>query len=290
MSLSFKRGIIVGVILFVFLGLGFFTYYLKFNKESPTVTIEPEITYPLKTIIGQSVEGRNLEAYTFGKGGTLVTFVGGIHGGYEWNSIMLAYQMIDYLTENLEIIPDNITVTIIPNVNPDGLYKVTGKDGRFLLSDLKVDLPIGTGRFNANNVDLNRNFDCKWQATSTWRGNIVGAGSAAFSEPEAKAIQNFVLTNKPKAMIFWHSQSNAVYASACENGILPVTRDIMNTYSKASAYPAIDTFDSYVITGAVEDWLASINIPAITVELKTHKTIEWEQNLAGFKAILDYFR
>lgn len=290
MNLSFKRRVIVGLILVVIFGLGVFTYYYPFTKESLIVTIEPEVTYPLKTIIGQSVQGRNIESYSYGNGDSLVTFVGGIHGGYEWNSIMLAYQMIDYLTENQNIIPENITVTIIPNANPDGLYKVTGKDGRFLLSDIKADLPTGTGRFNANNVDLNRNFACNWQATSTWRGNIVSAGSSVFSEPEVKSIQNFVLTNKPKAMIFWHSQSNAVYASACNNGILPVTRDIMNTYSKASAYPAIDTFDSYAITGAVEDWLASINIPAITVELKTHETIEWEQNLAGFKAILEYFR
>jgi hypothetical protein len=290
MNLSFKRKVIVGLILLVLLGLGVFTYYFQFNKESLVVIIEPEVTYPLKTIIGQSVQGRNIEAYTYGKGEIKIAFVGGIHGGYEWNSIMLAYQMIDYLTENINIIPDNLTVTIIPNTNPDGLYKVTGKDGRFLLSDIKADLPTGTGRFNANNVDLNRNFACNWQATSTWRGNIVGAGSSAFSEPEAKTIQNFVLANKPKAMIFWHSQSNSVYASACNNGILPVTRDIMNTYSKASGYPAVDTFDSYTITGAVEDWLASIHIPAITVELKTHETIEWEQNMAGFKAILEYFR
>jgi predicted deacylase len=290
MNLSFKRKVIVGLILLVLLGLGVFTYYFPFSKESPIITIEPEVAYPLKTIIGQSVQGRNIEAYSYGKGEDLVTFVGGIHGGYEWNSIMLAYQMIDYLTENQNIIPKNITVTIIPNANPDGLYKVTGKDGRFLLSDIKKDLPTGAGRFNANNVDLNRNFACNWQATSTWRSNIVSAGSSVFSEPEAKAIQNFVLTNKPKAMIFWHSQSNTIYASACNNGILPITRDIMNIYSKASGYPTSDTFDSYVITGAVEDWLASINIPAITVELKTHETVEWEQNLAGFKAILEYFR
>ena len=32
----------------------------------------------------------------------------------------------------------------------------------------------GKGRFNANNVDLNRNFDCSWQATSSWRGQNRG--------------------------------------------------------------------------------------------------------------------
>ena len=33
-----------------------------------------------------------------------------------------------------------------------------------------------------------------------------------------------------------------------------------------------------------------IGIPAITVELKTHDDIEWTRNLAGIKALFDYFK
>jgi hypothetical protein len=157
------------------------------------------------------------------------------------------------------------------------------------------DIPTSTKqsqekyRFNSNNVDLNRNFDCKWKSESMWKGNKVSAGTKAFSEPESLAIKNYVDKYKPIAGIFWHSQSNAIYASECKNGILPETINIMNAYSLASGYSAIKTFDSYEITGDAEGWLASINIPAITVELKTHETIEWEKNLAGFKAILKYY-
>ncbi|KKT32826.1 MAG: Permease, partial [Candidatus Moranbacteria bacterium GW2011_GWF2_44_10] len=74
-----------------------------------------------------------------------------------------------------------------------------------------------------------------------------------------------------------HSQANAVYASECKNGILPKTLDIMNIYAHAAGYPAVKSFDAYAITGDAEGWLASINIPAITVELKTHETIEWDK-------------
>ena len=63
----------------------------------------------------------------------------------------------------------------------------------------------------------------------------------------------------------------------------------MNVYSQASGYKAIKTFDAYEVSGDVEGWLASINIPAITVELKTHETVEWERNLAGIKAILKHY-
>jgi len=273
-------GFIVVIVVFI---IGYFI--LDFFKNDEIVE---KIISSTKTIIGQSVEKRNIEAYTFGDGEKHLLFVGGIHGGYEWNSVLLAYQLIDYLEINKEIIPKDITVTVIASANPDGIFEVTNKNGRFYLSDLSSG-DKSLARFNANDVDLNRNFDCKWQSESTWRGNPVSAGTSVFSEPEAQAIRDFVLENKPVAVVFFHSQSNAVYASECEDGILSETLDIMNIYSDDSGYPAIDTFDAYEITGDAEGWLASIKIPAITVELSTHETIEWDKNLAGVKALFEYY-
>jgi hypothetical protein len=63
----------------------------------------------------------------------------------------------------------------------------------------------------------------------------------------------------------------------------------MNTYANAAAYTAIDSFDAYPVTGDAEGWLASINVPAITVELKTHESIEWDRNLAGIKALFFHY-
>lgn len=258
--------------------------------ESSVLTIDPvELPALVYKRIGTSVEGREILAYTYGTGSTTLLFVGGIHGGYEWNSILLSYELIDYFEENPESIPDNVTVAIIPAANPDGLYEVVGVEGRFIATDVPVETKSGLGRFNARSVDLNRNFDCKWKPESKWRGNTVSAGTSPFSEPEAQAIRDFVLQSRPSVAVFLHSQSNAVYASECESGILPETRAVMNTYANASGYSAVDSFDAYEITGDAEGWLASINIPAITVELSTHETIEWERNLAGIKALLVHY-
>lgn len=241
-------------------------------------------------IIGTSVEGRSIESYTFGHGSTTLLFVGGVHGGYEWNSVLLAYAVIDDLVaENIKI-PDGLSIEIIPSLNPDGIYKVTGKEGRFLATDVKVNTNNGEGRFNANAVDLNRNFDCKWQPNSTWRSQKVSAGTSAFSEPEAQALKKFVEIKNPSAVIFWHSQANAVYASECEKGILPETMKLMNAYAKASGYKAVSTFDAYPVTGDAEGWLASIGIPAITVELSTHESIEWTKNKAATEAVMGLYR
>lgn len=285
MKLYSSKRFIISALALVLVAVSLFLYFRGTNtNEEPMEDLGS--TAPKYEVIGKSVEGRDIEAYTFGNGESNLLFIGGIHGGYEWNSVVLAFQMMDYLEANTEIIPENLSVTIIPNANPDGVFKVVGKEGRFSVADVPKNVALGLGRFNSRNVDLNRNFDCKWQPESTWRNNIVSAGSAAFSEPEAKAIRDFVNKMKPDAVVFWHSQSGSVYASECENGILPETLGIMNTYAKASGYKALNTFDSYKITGDSGDWLASIGVPAITVELTTHETIEWEKNLSGVKALL----
>lgn len=292
MLAGLSRKTIAAVSIFTLIVVALVLVFLFISKKNIPELLPPVIVPdygPKISLIGKSVEGRDINAYTYGNGSQNIAFVGGIHGGYEWNSVLLAYKFMDYLEANPDVIPKDISVSVIPSANPDGVYSVIGKEGRFNVVDVPATTTVGQGRFNANKVDLNRNFDCKWKPQSTWRSNMVSAGTSAFSEPEAKAIQNFVVKNNPKAVIFWHSQSNAIYASECKNGILPETLTIMNAYSKVSGYPAVDSFTSYEITGDAEGWLASIGIPAITVELKTHETIEWEKNLAGVKALFDYY-
>lgn len=271
----------VGIIFLIFDG-----------KKVETIVVPTPIateTSPEKySVIGKSVEGRKIEAYTFGTGKKHLVFIGGVHGGYELNSVVLAYRLLDHIKENPDIISKNITLTIIPSANPDGVFAVIKKEGRYI-GVVPTGKDTEKGRFNANKVDLNRNFDCKWQPKSVWRSYEVSAGSRPFSEPESVAIRDFVLANKPSAVIFWHSQSGSVYASECRSGILPQTLSIMNLYARASGYKPNETFDAYETTGDADSWLAKIGIPSITVELTTHEDVEWESNLSGVKALLKYY-
>ena len=288
-TFSKKPVILTVVVIVVLVGVLLAFWGSQKKAHHAPVKVENVATSTYK-VIGESVQGRKIESYTYGTGSTKLLFVGGMHGGYEWNSVLLAYQLKDYFDSNPEAIPNNLTVTIVPAANPDGVFEVTGKEGRFNVADVSTNAKIlATGRFNADNVDLNRNFDCKWQSKGTWQSKTTSAGTAPFSEPEAKAIQSYVLENNPTAAIFFHSASGSVYASECKKGILPETLNIMNAYAKASGYSAIKSFDAYPVTGDSEGWLASIGIPAITVEFKTHDSVEWYQNLAGVKALLNYY-
>ncbi|MEK9179881.1 MAG: M14 family metallopeptidase [Patescibacteria group bacterium] len=289
--MNFRNSFVIAAIIATALGVGLLAYVFLRKGSVPEPVAEPVAleSGPEHFVLGSSVEGRSLDVYEYGNGKTNLLFAGGMHGGYEWNSVLLAYEFMDYLDANPEIIPANLTIVVIPSLNPDGVYKVVGYEGRFTVSDAPEGEAAVPGRLNAHAVDLNRNFDCKWKPEAVWREKVVSAGTAPFSEPESAALRKYVLENAPAAVIFWHSKANAVYASECKEGILPQTLDIMNAYARASGYQAVRSFDAYEVTGDSEGWLASIGIPAITVELKTHENIEWDRNLAGIKALFEYY-
>lgn len=242
------------------------------------------------TIIGTSAGGNAITAYHFGEGDTEILFVGGIHGGYSWNTAAVAFEVIDHLEANPDVIPENVRVTVVPVMNPDGLEAVVGATGRFAIADAPTDQAVTTpGRFNANTVDLNRNFDCEWQAEGTWQDRTVSGGSAPFSEPEAAAMRDFVTELEPAAAVVWYSAAGGVYASNCQNGVSAGTTALLSTFSLASGYPAYEEFDFYEITGDMVNWMAKNDIPAISVLLTNHTDLEWSKNRAGVEAVLASF-
>jgi hypothetical protein len=296
-----KTTIIVIVLIIIGALIYYFTKGPKAGVDvtptpSPSVTVSPVATStPVvnreETVIGTSASGNPIVAYHYGTGSKEILLVGGIHGGYEWNTVLLAQQMKNYLKQNPSVIPAAVKVTIIPVLNPDGLKKVVGTTtGNFTTSDVSdSDAVVISGRFNGNNVDLNRNFDCDWQATGKWQSRNVSGGTSAFSEPESKAIQNYVESNNPDAVLVWYSAAGGVYASNCHTGVSAETSALTNAVAKASGYPANQSFDFYATTGDMTNWLAKIGIPAVSVILTNHSDTEWTKNLAGVKALLDYY-
>jgi hypothetical protein len=246
--------------------------------------------YKRELVIGKSFNGNDIKIYKFGNGEKELVFVGGFHGGYEWNTVLVAYEMIDYLTDNEDVISDNLTVSIIPVLNPDGLEKVVGTTGRFSKSDVPVSQSeTVVGRFNGNGVDLNRNFDCDWQSIGVWQDITVDGGDSVFSEPESKVFRNYINSNNPEAVVVWYSAAPGVFASNCHDGVLEETKELTNLYAEASGYPAYEEFDFYEITGDAVNWLAKKDIPAISVLLSDHENTEWNKNVKGIEALFNYY-
>lgn len=252
----------------------------------PATPLSDSYSDGLAEVIGFSAGERPLTKYQFGSGPNQIVLVGGMHGGYEWNTIVLAYQMIDYFTQNLDKIPEEVTLHIIPSANPDGQFETVGKNGRFTAADIDPLSDNSSGRFNDNGVDLNRNWDCRWQPTAVWRSQTVSAGEYPFSEPETALLRDFFLNLQPTAVILWHSAANGAFAAGCPT-LYPPAYALAQLYGSVAGYPIYETFDSYQVTGDASDWLAQQGIPAITIELETHETLDWEKNLAGVTAVLN---
>lgn len=252
-----------------------------FPDDEPALPVEGE------EVIGTSVGGSDIIAYHFGTGDKELLLVGGVHGGYSYGTALLGFEFVDYFTENPNAVPEGTRVTVIPVLNPDGLSEVVGSTGRFTTADL----PSGTaarvpGRFNANDVDINRNFDCEWQTTGVWQSTEVDGGSAPFSENESQAIRNYVTSAQPDAAVVYYSEAGGVYASNCNNGVLPGTTELLNTYATASGYAAFEEFDYYEVTGDMVNWFAKEGIPGVSVLLTSHGNTEWTKNKAGVDAVL----
>jgi murein tripeptide amidase MpaA len=297
------KSLLVGLILIVLIAGGGYYLYTKQTAvtverppaEEPVVQEEATTTEEVaedktKTVLGQSAGGHDILAYHYGEGDKEVLLIGGIHGGYEWNTALVGFNAMDYFAQDPSAVPEGVKVTVIPVLNPDGLDTVVGTTTKFAAADVpKSETTQVSGRTNDNEVDLNRNFDCDWKEEGTWRNTKVSGGSAPFSEPESKAVQTYINAHKPAAVVVYFSAAGGVYSSNCHEGVLPETKALTNEYAKASGYPAHEEFDFYSVTGDITNWLAKEGIPAISVLLTNHTDVEWTKNQKGIQAVLAHF-
>ena len=250
---------------------------------SATLTVVPTAALLPGTprTLGYSTNLHPIEVYPFGDGPERIVFIGGIHGGYEWNTILLAYQAVDYFVENPDQVPPGTSLYIIPAANPDGQVRVVGHPGRFTAAE--VGSNTKPGRFNGAMVDLNRNWDCNWSPEGKWGDSDILTGTEAFSEVETRILRDFLLGLPADQVVFWHSAASAVYAAGCGELYEPAV-ELASRYARVSGYVYQENFTAYAVTGDATDWLSTVGIPAITVELSSHTDLDWERNL---KAILD---
>lgn len=225
-------------------------------------------------IIGYSVEGRSLEVYTFGDGRQERMIVAGIHGGDEWNTITLANQLIRHLNQNPNLIPDDITLYILPNLNPDGEARAHNK----------------YGRLNHNGVDLNRNFPINWKENwdrdGCWNYLPTSGGTGPGSELETQALMNFINSHSIQVLISYHSAALGVFPGGFpwEEASTRLAQSIAEVTSYS--FPPIDTGCTY--SGTLADYAVSAGSAAVDLELTNHFDTDFDQNLQVLDVLLNF--
>lgn len=219
---------------------------------------------------GTSVEGRALTGLRIGSGSHVLMLVGAVHGGFEVNSIALIEALATHFQANPADLPPDTALVLIPMLNPDGVAR-----GRVL-----------EGRFNANAVDLNRNWPCGWQAEAYFRNQVVSAGSQPLSEPETAALAALIQTLQPSAVLFYHAAASGVFAGNCGGEV--GSEALSAAVGTAAGYDFGAAFSAYPVTGTAPSWVNSIGIPSADVELASATDPEIERNLAGVLAALQW--
>jgi len=240
--------------------------------ETPTTT--PTLSITGYEIIGHTVLEQPLEVYRFGTGEHPHMIIAGIHGGYEWNTVDLGYELIELLNAEPGRVPADKTLYILPNLNPDGYEKDKGPDGRA----------------NANNVDINRNWDSNWQAnwygSNCWSYRFISAGDKPESEPETRALKNFLQERKIEAVISYHSMAYDIFSGGYPYDTISI--DLANALASVSPYAYPPYYGDCLYTGQFVDWASDQGIAAVDIELKNHVDTDYLINVNILDAFLNW--
>jgi len=224
--------------------------------------------------------GHSIKAYKFGNGAKKVLFMGGIHGN-EVGTVKLMHRLINYLSQNK--ISEDIAVYAIPLVNNDGYQVAQSKPDYFRGGRL--------GRFNANNVDLNRNFPTK----SFAKENIWGFGTKKVTvfcgdfpacEPETKILVDFIKNNEIKIIYSFHSRGKEVMGNNNE-----LSQKLVKDYVENTGYNYVsdEKWEELKQTGTIKEWCDDNEIAYVEVEASTRWGSDWENQKSAIKNAMSGF-
>ncbi|PKM96729.1 MAG: carboxypeptidase [Elusimicrobia bacterium HGW-Elusimicrobia-3] len=166
-----------------------------------------------------------------------------------------------------------LDIYIAPLTNPDGAeYDIRTGKYRWHRKNTRINADRSVG------VDLNRNYDSLWctAGASQYPPADTYCGPYAFSEPETRAIRDFVLARPNlKTLMSYHSYSSLLlypWAGRDEDVSDARDRKVFETMARAmgalTAYRPQRASDLYVAAGDTGDWAYSARgIFAFTAEL-----------------------
>ncbi len=232
-----------------------------------------------RNVIGNSVKNQPIVCYKLGTGSKKVLFASAIHGN-EVGTVKLAYKLLNSLSQNQAYLT-KYTFCIIPVLNPDG----------YALALSQPDYINGgkMGRFNAHNVDLNRNFATRsFTSQAAWNQGKdysikqqVFAGDKGNSEPETLALTDFILKEKIELLFMFHNVGKDVAGSIASSYSAKL-------FSDKTGFKLIseEEWKKFEQTGTAKEWCDEHAIKYLEIEAPTRWGSAWNLIKPGIESVL----
>jgi len=238
--------------------------------------------------IGRSVLGLELWTIRLGAGSRSV-YLTGAHHGCEW---LTAALLVHFCQAYLEAVKSatslggvkigdhysQVSIWVTPLVNPDGV-SLARKNLRAIPARLHTDLikwnygrtDFRTWKANIRGVDLNRQYRADWhqayQRGPKSPAPKYFAGNFPESEPESRAVANFIRALKPELLVCYHSQGEVIYWDY-HHEAPPEARRIARELSRVSGYSLIASNPRVAGSGGLKDWfIHEFRRPGFTIEV-----------------------
>ncbi len=241
----------------------------EMNRKYPQLTRADDL--------GTSVEGRPIRSLeisgTFTTPGSVpeIRIIGGIHGN-ECQSVAEVLHIMNWLLEGYETdaelgrFIDEIEFLFIPLVNPDGY----------------ADTP--PSRFNADYIDLNRNFGFGWSEATP---------GEPFSEPESRAVRNISQQHAFALGLSYHTEAGYVNGPWNYTPFYPRDDALIDAigrdYAGESDYDVVFGWDWYQISGDVNDWsLGTQGTFDWTIELTESDDLVWDVHEPALRSFFSW--
>ena len=241
--------------------------------------------------LGKSVQGRPLWFLRLGAGENRVLYHAGIHAN-EWITTPLLLRFCEALAKAFAAggtildrsaaeIMDYASLTLIPQVNPDGADLVTGelrrgenyRQAQRIAADYpRFPFPAGW-KANLRGTDLNLQFPAGWEEAKKHKAaqGVVSpapadyVGPAPLSAPESRVLYDYTLATAPRLTLSFHTQGEEIYwrYGECEP---ENAKQIGELFARLSGYKLADPVPGSSNAGYKDWFLEAFDRPGYTVE------------------------
>ncbi len=177
--------------------------------------------------IGNSVMEKPIPCLRIGNGKRKILLAGAFHGLEYLTAAFLIKFTSDYIVHITTDTPffgfdtseiyKNTTIYIVPMVNPDGVdiaihgLDITDPYHRALISMAGIHSFNSVWQSNARGVDLNHNYDAKWNMIIKECSPSLHGGAYPESEPETRALTSLMRKTDFDILLAFHSQGREIY-------------------------------------------------------------------------------